>query len=158
MNDEELLSRLSDNIGAMAEGLQAVMENQQMLVTRLDEQAASLAALGVVVGMTYLATGSAGDAPLPADILQDRVFARFLESYPLDGPPIIGKAAMDEHLEKLAQVDPARLAAGFRDLGRMENLSAVERIRNQQVEHVARSSYGDLEALERGQPADRYVR
>lgn len=148
MTDEELLTALLDQIGTLAEGVQAVMENQQSLVAKLDEQAASLAAIGVAVGMTYLATGA--DHPLPGDVLEDRAFARFLESYPIDGPPIAGKAAMDAHLAQLDEVDPARLAAGFRDLERQANLSMIERIRNKQIERVARQRYGDLEAIEKG--------
>ena len=148
MTDEELLTALLDQIGTLAEGVQAVMENQQSLAAKLDEQAASLAAIGVAVGMTYLATG--GDHPLPVDVLEDRAFARFLESYPIDGPPIAGKVAMDAHLAQLDEIDPARLAAGFRDLERQADLSMIERIRNKQIERIARQRYGDLEAIEKG--------
>jgi hypothetical protein len=148
VNDDELLGALLEQIGTLAEGVQAVMENQQALSAKLDEQASSLAAIGVAVGLTYLATGT--EAPLPADVLEDRAFARFLDNYPLDGPPIMGKAAMDEHLARLDQVDPARLAAGFRDLERQANLSLIEIIRNRQIEHIARERYGDLESLENG--------
>ena len=148
MTDEELLTALLDQIGTLAEGVQAVMENQQSLADKLDEQAASLAAIAVAVGMTYLATGA--DHPLPVDVLEDRAFARFLDSYPIDGPPIAGKVAMDAHLAQLDEVDPARLAAGFRDLKRQANLSMIERIRNKQIERIARQRYGDLEAIEKG--------
>lgn len=155
MSDDELLSALLDQIGTLAEGVQAVMENQQSLAAKLDahatEQAAqakSLAAIGVAVGMTYLATGS--ETPLPVDVLEDRAFASFLENYPLDGPPITGKAAMADHLAKLDQVEPARLAAGFRDLERQTHLSFIERVRNRQIERIARQKYGDLEAIEKG--------
>lgn len=155
MSDEELLSALLDQIGTLAEGVQAVMENQQSLAAKLDQQAAeqaaqakSLAAIGVAVGMTYLASGT--DTPLPVDVLEDRAFASFLENYPLDGPPITGKAAMADHLAQLDQVEPARLAAGFRDLERQTHLSMIERIRNRQIERIARDKYGDLEAIEKG--------
>lgn len=148
MTDDELLSALLDQIGTLAEGVQAVMENQQALSAKLDEQAASLAAISVAVGMTYLATGAG--VPLPVDVLEDRAFARFLANYPIDGPPIAGKAAMEAHLAQLDQVDPVRLAAGFRDLERQANLSMIERIRNKQIERIARERYGDLEAIEKG--------
>lgn len=148
MTDDELLTTLADQIAALADGVEAVMENQRLLVARLDEQAASLAAIGVAVGMTYLATGS--EKPLPVDVLEDRAFARFLENYPIDGPPIVGKAKMDEHMAQLDKVDPARLASGFRELARQADLSAMERIRNRQIERAARQRHGDLEALERG--------
>lgn len=155
MSDEELLSALLDQIGTLAEGVQAVMENQQSLAAKLDAQAAeqaaqakSLAAIGVAVGMTYLASGT--DTPLPVDVLEDRAFASFLENYPLDGPPITGKAAMADHLAQLDQVEPARLAAGFRDLEHQTHLSMIERIRNRQIERIAREKYGDLEAIEKG--------
>ena len=148
MTDDELLTTLADQIAALADGVEAVMENQRLLVARLDEQAASLAAIGVAVGMTYLATGS--EKPLPVDVLEDRAFARFLENYPIDGPPIVGKSKMDEHMAQLDKVDPARLASGFRELARQADLSAMERIRNRQIERAARQRHGDLEALERG--------
>lgn len=148
MSDEELLTALLEQIGTLAEGVQAVMENQQALSAKLDEQATSLAAIGVAVGMTYLATGA--DTPLPVDVLEDRAFARFLDNYPLDGPPIMGKAAMDEHLAQLDQVDPSRLASGFRDLERQTDLTAIVRIRNKQIERIAREKFGDLEAIEKG--------
>lgn len=153
MTDDELLTALADQIAALAEGVEAVMENQRMLVARLDEQAASFAAIGVAVGMTYLATGS--EKPLPVDVLEDRAFARFLENYPIDGPPIVGKPKMDEHMAQLDKIDPARLASGFRELARQADLSAIERIRNRQIERMARQRHGDLEALERGQGKDR---
>lgn len=148
MTDDELLTTLADQIAALAEGVEAVMENQRLLAVRLDEQAGSLAAIGVAVGMTYLATGS--EKPLPVDVLEDRAFARFLENYPIDGPPIVGKPKMDEHMAQLDKVDPARLASGFRELARQADLSAIERIRNRQIERAARQRHGDLEALERG--------
>lgn len=148
MTDDELLNTLADQIAALADGVEAVMENQRLLVARLDEQAASLAAIGVAVGMSYLATGS--EKPLPVDVLEDRAFARFLENYPIDGPPIVGKPKMDEHMAQLDKVDPARLASGFRELARQADLSAIERIRNRQIERAARQRHGDLEALERG--------
>lgn len=155
MNDAELLSALLDQIGALAEGVQAVMESQQSLSAKMDaqavaidQQAASLSAIAVAVGMTYLATNS--EKPLPVEVLEDRAFSRFLENYPLDGPPITGTAAMEAHLSQLDEVDPARLAAGFRDLAKASDLSAVERVRNKQIERIARKRYGDLEAIEKG--------
>jgi len=155
VSDDELLSALLDQIGTLAEGVQAVMENQQSLAAKLDAQATeqeaqakSLAAIGVAIGMTYLATGT--ETPLPADVLEDRAFASFLEGYPLDGPPITGKAVMAEHLAQLDQVEPTRLAAGFRDLERQTHLTMIERIRNRQIERIAREKYGDLEAIEKG--------
>jgi len=148
MIEDDLLTALLDQIGTLAEGVQAVMENQQSLSTKLDEQAASLAAIGVAVGMTYLASGA--EAPLPVDVLEDKAFARFLANYPIDGPPITGKAVMEEHIARLDHVDPTRLAAGFRDLERQANLSMIERIRNKQIERIARERLGDLEALEKG--------
>lgn len=146
MTDDDLLTALLDQIGTLAEGVQAVMENQQLLSAKLDEQAASLAAIGVAVGMTYLASGS--ETPLPVDVLEDKAFARFLANYPIDGPPITGKAVMDEHIAQLNQVDPTKLAAGFRDLERQANISMMERVRNRQIERMARERYGDLESLE----------
>lgn len=148
MTDDDLLGLLLDQIATLAEGVQAVMENQQALAAKMDEQAASLAAIGVAVGMTYLASGA--EAPLPVEVLEDRAFTRFLAYYPIDGPPIAGKSVMDDHLAQLDQVDPKRLAAGFRDLERQANLSMIERIRNRQIERIARERYGDLEAIEKG--------
>lgn len=152
MTEDDLLTALLDQIGTLAEGVQAVMENQQSLSAKLDEQAASLAAIGVAVGMTYLASGA--EAPLPVDVLEDKAFARFLANYPIDGPPITGKAIMDEHVAQLDQVDPTRLAAGFRDLERQADLSMIERIRNKQIERIARERYGDFENIEKLQPGN----
>ncbi|WP_043605852.1 hypothetical protein [Novosphingobium sp. Rr 2-17] len=137
-----------EQVVALSEGVQAVMENQKALSAKLDMQATSLAALGVAMGMTYLASGA--DAPLPADVLEDRAFERFLTNYPIDGPPIVGKAVMEAHLVELDRVDPSHLAAGFRDLARQVHLATIERIRNKQIERIARERYGDLEAIEKG--------
>lgn len=146
MNDE-LVQLLIDQIGTLAEGVQAVLEHQQQLANRLDEQARSLNAMAIAIGFTYLAADS--DRPLPDDVLEDPSFQRFLELYPVDGPPIIGRSKMDEHLAQLETIDAARLASGFRDLERQANLSIIERIRNRQIERAARDKHGDLEALER---------
>lgn len=153
MTDDELLPTLIEQLAALAEGIEAVIDNQRALSAKLDEQAASLAAIGVAVGLTYLATGN--ERALPVDVLEDRAFARFLENYPIDGPPIIGKAKMDEHMVQLDKIDPSRLASGFHELARQKNLSAIEQIRNRQIERAARQRHGDLEALERGQAKDR---
>lgn len=153
MTNDELLTRLAEQLAALAEGVEALIDNQRSLAAKIDEQAASLAAIGAAVGLTYLATDS--DRPLPADVLEDRAFARFLDLYPVDGPPIIGQARMDEHLARLDRIDPAQLALGFRELAHQTNLSAIERIRNRQIEHRAREKHGDLEALERGGTKER---
>src|SRR3546814_11780481 len=92
---------------------------------------------------------------LPVDVLEDRAFARFLDLYPIDGPPIIGQARMDEHMARLDKIDPARLAAGFRELARQTNLSAVECVRNKQIEPRARAKHGELDALEIGRSSCR---
>jgi hypothetical protein len=86
---------------------------------------------------------------LPVEVLEDRAFARFLANYPIDGPPIAGRAAMEAHLAQLDQVDPSRLAAGFRALKQQANLTIVERIRNKQIELIARERYGNLEAIDK---------
>lgn len=150
---DELVQLLIDQIGTLAEGVQTVLEHQQQLANRLDEQARSLNAMAIAIGFTYLAVGS--DRPLPDDVLEDPAFQRFLELYPVDGPPIIGRSKMDEHLAQLEKIDPARLASGFRDLERQANLSIKERIRNRQIERVARDKHGDLEALERASSKER---
>ena len=89
-------------------------------------------------------------------MLEDRAFASFLENYPLDGPPITGKAAMADHLAQLDQVEVhaedvrAAERPGFRDLERQSHLSMSERVRNKQIERIARDKYGNLEAIEKG--------
>lgn len=153
MSDEDLLTTLLDQLGALAAGMQSILDNQEALSAELDQQGASLAALGVAMGMTYHATGA--DAPLPADVLEDRAFERFLNNYPIDGPPIVGKTVMEAHLAKLDKVDRSKLAAGFRDLARQVDLSMIERIRNKQIERIARERYGDLEAIEKGRTVTR---
>src|SRR3546814_20981496 len=50
---------------------------------------------------------------------------------------------MDEHMARLDKIDPTRLAAGFRELARQTNLSAVECVRNKQIEPRARATHGD---------------
>ncbi len=153
MTNDELLTSLAEQLAVLAEGIEVLIDNQRSLAEKIGEQAASLAAIGTAVGLTYLATD--GDRPLPVDVLDDRAFARFLDLYPIDGPPIIGQAKMDEHMVRLDGIDPARLAAGFRALTRQTNLSAFERVRNRQIEHRARARHGDLEALERGSTKER---
>jgi hypothetical protein len=152
MNDKEVQT-LIEQIGTLAEGVQAVLENQQRLAEQLDVQAQSLNAVGAIVGLTYLATDPS--SPIPPEVLEDPAYQKFLDLYPLDGPPIIGKARMDEHLAQLEKMDPARLAAGFRELERQANLTVIERIRNRQIERIARQKHGDLEALERGSAKER---
>lgn len=151
MSTEDLLAALVEQVGILVDGVQAVMENQQLLVARLDEHSASLAAIGVAVGMTYLATGDAANKPLPTDVLEDPAFARFLEIYPIDGPPITGQGPMDAHLASLEKIDPARMAAGFRDLAEQSNLSRIDRVRIQQIERIARERLSDFAAIERMQ-------
>lgn len=146
MTNDEPLTSLAEQLAVLAEGVEALIDHQRSLAEKIDEQAASLAAIGTAVGLTYLATDA--ERPLPVDVLEDRAFARFLDLYPIDGPPIIGQARMDEHMARLDKIDPARLAAGFRDLARQTNLSAVECVRNKQIEHRARAKHGDLDALE----------
>ena len=153
MTNDELLTSLAEQLAVLAEGVEALIDHQRSLAEKIDEQAASLAAIGTAVGLSYLATD--GDRPLPDDVLEDRAFARFLDLYPIDGPPIIGPAKMDEHMARLERIDAARLAAGFRELARQTNLSAIERIRNSQIEQRARARHGDLEALERGGAKER---
>src|SRR3546814_14904225 len=91
---------------------------------------------------------------LPVDVLEDRAFARFLDLYPIDGPPIIGQARMDEHMARLDKIDPARLAAAFRELARQTNLSAVKCVRNKHIEPRARATDGNKDALGQGREGD----
>src|SRR3546814_13210397 len=83
---------------------------------------------------------------LPVDVLEDRAFARFLDLYPIDGPPIIGQARMDEHMARLDKIATARVADGFRGLARQPTLSAVEGVRNKQSEPSTPQQDGELRA------------
>jgi hypothetical protein len=147
MNDDANAD-VFEQLGTILSALDAVMEHQETFAKRLDAQAQSLAAIAVAIGHTFIATGTT--KPLPQDVLEDPAFKDFLDHYPLDGPPIIGQAKMDELVAQLDNEAPAKLAGGFRELERMATLSQFERIRNRQVERAARAKYGDLEALEKG--------
>lgn len=147
-DDNAIMAQLLDQMEALVAGVGAVLETQQRLIAKIDAQAESLAAIAGAIGMTYIATGS--ERPLPPTVLEDQAFNRFLYDYPLDGPPIVGKAAMEDHLVRLADVDPKHLAAGFRELAQETNLTSIERIRNLQIERIARERYGDLDALAKG--------
>lgn len=148
---DDLTALLLEQIEALAEGVAAVLDNQAQLTNKIMQQESSLSAIAVAVGMTYLATGSQNG--LPVEVLEDAAFARFLDAYPIDGPPITGKQIMDEHLARLEEVDPAQLAAGFQALETDSTLSKVERIRNRQIELIARQRFGDLDALQKGRAA-----
>lgn len=152
-DDTALMTRLLDQMEVLVAGVGAVLDTQQILVAKIDAQAESLAAIAAAIGMTYIATDS--DRPLPPTVLEDQAFNRFLDDYPLDGPPIVGKTAMDEHLARLAGVDPKHLAAGFRELAQDTTLSAIERIRNKQIERIARDRFGDFDALEQSRSKER---
>lgn len=152
-DDNSVMLRLLDQMEALVAGVGAVLETQQALIAKVDAQTESLAAIAAAIGMTYIATGS--ERPLPPTVLEDQAFNRFLDDYPVDGPPIVGKAAMEDHLARLAEVDPKHLAAGFRELAHEANLSPIERIRNKQIERIARERYGDLDALERSDSKER---
>src|SRR3546814_4640146 len=102
MTNDELLTSLAEQLAVLAEGVEALIDHQRSLAEKIDEQAASLAAIGTAVGLTYLATDA--ERPLPVDVLEDRAFARFLDLYPIDGPPIIGQARMDEHMARLDKI------------------------------------------------------
>lgn len=152
-DDNSVMSQILDQMEALVAGVGAVLESQQTLIAKIDAQTESLSAIADAIGMTYIATGS--ERPLPAAVLEDQAFNRFLDDYPLDGPPIVGKEAMEDHLARLAEVDPRHLAAGFRELAQEINLTPIERIRNLQIERIARQKHGDLEALERSDGKER---
>ena len=111
-DDNSVMSQILDQMEALVAGVGAVLESQQTLIAKIDAQTQSLSAIADAIGMTYIATGS--ERPLPPAVLEDQAFNRFLDDYPLDGPPIVGKEAMEDHLARLAEVDPRHLAAGFR--------------------------------------------
>ena len=48
---DELVQLLIDQIGTLAEGVQAVLEHQQQLANKLDEQARSLNAMAIAMGL-----------------------------------------------------------------------------------------------------------
>src|SRR3546814_10034602 len=82
MTNDELLTSLAEQLAVLAEGVEALIDHQRSLAEKIDEQAASLAAIGTAVGLTYLATDA--ERPLPVDVLEDRAFARFLDLSPID--------------------------------------------------------------------------
>src|SRR3546814_11743085 len=137
MTNDELLTSLAEQLAVLAEGVEALIDHQRSLAEKIDEQAASLAAIGTAVGLTYLATDA--ERPLPVDVLEDRAFARFLDLYPIAGPPIIGQARMDEHMARLTNNDPPRHAPGLRGQARQTNTSTTECTRNKQEKTPTRA-------------------
>src|SRR3546814_9942507 len=79
MTNDELLTSLAEQLAVLAEGVEALIDHQRSLAEKIDEQAASLAAIGTAVGLTYLATDA--ERPLPVDVLEDRAFARRSEEH-----------------------------------------------------------------------------
>lgn len=154
-------AHLDDKLDQLGMALQAIIEDQQRLRAKLDEQARvltaqtnSLAAIAAAIGHVYISTNRTDG--LPGTVLLDPVFAKFLDTYPIEGPPIVGRSAMEKFVAHMLKLDPAGLARGFREVAKSTNFSPVARIRNKQVEHVARERYGDLDLLEA--QSDRSIR
>lgn len=146
-------AHLDDKMDRLGMALQAIIEDQQRLRAKLDEQAQalttqtnSLAAIAAAIGHVYISTNRT-DA-LPGAVLLDPVFAQFLDTYPVAGPPIVGRDVMDKLVAHMLKLDPGGLARGFRESAKSTKLSPAARIRNKQIEHAARERYGDLDLLE----------
>lgn len=126
------LEQLIALTGVLTEAITTVVSTQGAHSTALDTQAQSIKALGLIAGLTYLATKPTN--PLPVDVLEDPALELFLAHYPLDGPPIIGKEKMDALIESFGKLSPVQLVQAFRAPEKAPGLSAVERIRNGQLE------------------------
>ncbi|NMN07538.1 MULTISPECIES: hypothetical protein [unclassified Novosphingobium] len=137
MNDD-VTAILIKAIDLLHQRLDEVDRTQQEIL-------ANLAHLATVGGLTYVACDQ--ERPLPAETLNEPLFARFLAAYPIDGPAIIGARAMAAELQRLSGVDPAHLAPAFERLQQDSSLTPVQRIRNSQLERAMREKHGDLAQL-----------
>ncbi len=125
---------LTDQLAALVESMALIAAGQARLESALAANDRSARAIATVLGMTFLATES--QSALPADALNDPVFARFLQDYPIDGPPIVGITEMQQLLRQLTNLDAARLSAEFAALHKDKSIDAVKRVRNLQLEFV----------------------
>jgi hypothetical protein len=107
------------------------------------ESSRRLERIAAVIGMIYLSTNE--KTAIPADVWNDPVFDRFLDMYPIDGPPIVGARVMRQLLDQMAQQEPDQLAAAFSAVEQIATLTKVERVRNAQLAEHARERIGELE-------------
>ena len=139
MTEQAIIDQLVVITDALADLHLAVGQMRQ-------EQAESsrrLERIAAVIGMIYLSTNE--KTAIPADVWNDPVFDRFLDMYPIDGPPIVGARAMRQLLDQMAQQEPAQLAAAFSSVEQNPALTKVERVRNAQLAQHAREQFGELE-------------
>ena len=142
MSEQAIIDQLVVITDALADLHLAVGQMRQ-------EQAESsrrLERIAAVIGMIYLSTNE--KTAIPADVWNDPVFDRFLDMYPIDGPPIVGARAMRQLLDQMAQQEPAQLAAAFSSVEQNPALTKVERVRNAQLAQHAREQFGELEQNE----------
>ena len=142
---------------AVAEQLAATGGERDALAGLSEDQAESsrrLEQIATVIGMIYLSTNN--KTAIPADVWNDPVFDRFLDMYPIDGPPIVGARVMRQLLDQMEQQEPAELAAAFSAVEQNAALTKVERVRNAQLAQHARERLGDLDQNEPSeQPLER---
>ena len=112
----------------------------------------SLENLATVIGMAYISTNPR--TAIPASVWNDPVFDRFLEIYPIEGPPIVGAKGMQQFIERLDEVDPAEFAATLKAADADPEITGYERVRNSQLAHHARAKFGDLDRYARGKGID----
>ena len=130
---------------AIAEQLVATGEQRDALAGLAEGQAEGsrrLEQIAAVIGMIYLSTNS--KTAIPADVWNDPVFDRFLDMYPIDGPPIVGARVMRQLLDQMEQQEPAQLAAAFSAVEQTAALTKVERVRNAQLAEHAYERIGEL--------------
>jgi hypothetical protein len=138
--------------GVLADILSAatlIAEQQAAILGELGQQRADIEAIATMLGAVYLASPIAFH--VASDVLNNRVFSRFLADYPIDGRPIVSEAEMADLIAKIEQVAPSQLAASFR-AQHAQKVDAVRRIRNLQLEAEMRRRLGPLEALEAPKP------
>lgn len=149
LESQQTIIETLDGQGKSINGLAARVEQHHEAVSAaLDSQSQTLAAMATVLGFVHL--GDPNKWPLPASALNDAAFSNFLERYPIDGPPIVGKEAMDKLTGILDSKNPASMAATFKALEDSPLVGPVERIRNRQIESYARQRFGDLDAIAKG--------
>ena len=110
------------------------------------ESSRRLEQIAAVIGMIYLSTND--KTAIPAEVWNDPVFDRFLDMYPIDGPPIVGAKVMRQLLDQMEQQEPAQLAAAFSAVEQNAALTKVERVRNAQLAQHARERLAELDENE----------
>lgn len=149
----ELLGTIAETLAQVVEQQARVESSLTDLGNKLDLQDRKIDAIATALGFTYLATGAA--TALPSEVLDDPAFTKFLDLYPIDGPPIIGAKAWQSQLDRMQGVEPERYLQRLEELDGKSELSRVVRIRNQQLANAVRDRFQQKEAAPQDHSKDR---